>query len=195
MVYKPIYAHPYGTQVMPKRKLDAQQVIDDIQAGMDDHALMQKYNLSAKGLSSLFQKLVNAGALEPPEHSQKTRPAINAKDALEDIRAGMDDSSLMRKYRVTAKGLQDLFRQLTDAGLIDDVEIDRRMSLFDSTVDVTQIIEQMGFGSTPPLEKEMDVPRRCPACRTRLTMVLLGSPYECPFCGSAVEPIKSRRTG
>lgn len=178
---------------MPKRKLDAQQVIDDIQEGMDDHGLMQKYNLSAKGLSSLFQKLVNAGALEPPEHSQRTRPAINAKDAVEDIRAGMDDSALMRKYRVTAKGLQDLFRQLTDAGLIDDVEIDRRMSLFDSTVDVTQIIEQMGFGATAPTEKEMDVPRRCPACRSRLTMVLLDSPYECPFCGSRVEPIKSRR--
>lgn len=179
---------------MGKRKLDAQQVLDDIEAGMDDHGLMQKYNLSAKGLSSLFQKLINAGVLEPPEHSQKTRPSINAKDAVEDIRAGLDDSALMRKYRVTAKGLQDLFRQLTDAGLIEDVEIDRRMSLFDSTVDVTQIIEQMGFGSIPPPGKEMDVPRRCPACRSRLTMVLLDSPYECPFCGSGVEPIKTRRS-
>lgn len=180
---------------MAKRKLDAQQVLNDIQAGMDDHGLMQKYNLSAKGLSSLFQKLVNAGVLEPPEHSQRTKPAINAKDAVEDIRSGMDDSGLMHKYKLSAKGLQEMFRQLTDAGLIDDVEIDRRMSLFDSTVDVTQIIEQMGFGSTPPAAKEMDVPRRCPACRSRLTMVLFGSPYECPFCGSPIEPVKSLRNG
>lgn len=178
---------------MAKRKLDAQQVLDDIQAGMDDHGLMQKYNLSAKGLNSLFQKLIDAGTLEPPDHSQKTRPPINAKDAVADIRAGLDDHTLMRKYRVTAKGLQDLFRRLTDAGLIEDVELDRRMSLFDSTVDVTQIIEQMGFGPTPSPEKEMDVPRRCPACRSRLTVVLLGSPYECPFCGNKVAPIKPRR--
>jgi len=34
------------------------------------------------------------------------KPMIDARQALEDIRAGMDDSALMKKYSLSAKGLQ-----------------------------------------------------------------------------------------
>jgi Mor family transcriptional regulator len=43
---------------------------------------------------------------------------IKAKEALADIRAGMDDIALMKKYRLSAQGLQDLFTQLGEAGII-----------------------------------------------------------------------------
>ncbi len=49
------------------------------------------------------------------------RPKINAKEALEDIRAGMDDISLMKKYKLSAKGLQSLFKKLGHAGIIKHV--------------------------------------------------------------------------
>jgi PilZ domain len=49
------------------------------------------------------------------------RPKINAKEALEDIRAGMDDISLMKKYKLSAKGLQSLFKKLGHAGIIKQV--------------------------------------------------------------------------
>jgi hypothetical protein len=48
-------------------------------------------------------------------------PKINAKEALEDIRAGMDDISLMKKYKLSANGLQSLFKKLGQAGIIKHV--------------------------------------------------------------------------
>src|SRR5208283_1866229 len=49
------------------------------------------------------------------------RPRVKAKEALEDIRAGMDDISLMKKYKLSAKGLQSLFKKLGLAGIIKHV--------------------------------------------------------------------------
>jgi len=46
------------------------------------------------------------------------RTRIEAKEALEDIRAGMNDIALMKKYILSAKGLQSLFRKLGQAGII-----------------------------------------------------------------------------
>jgi hypothetical protein len=48
---------------MSKPKLSAKEVVQDIRAGMTDGELMAKYNLSAKGLQSVFQKLIDAGIL------------------------------------------------------------------------------------------------------------------------------------
>jgi Mor family transcriptional regulator len=48
-------------------------------------------------------------------------PKIDAKEALKDIRAGIDDISLMKKYRLSAKGLQSLFTKLGEAGIIKHV--------------------------------------------------------------------------
>jgi hypothetical protein len=55
-----------GTR-MEKRKITAREVIQDIRAGKSDQALMQKYSLSARGLQSLFDKLVRAGAVTQRE--------------------------------------------------------------------------------------------------------------------------------
>jgi hypothetical protein len=43
---------------------------------------------------------------------------IKAKEALEDIRAGMNDIALMKKYKLSAQGLQRLFKKLGEAGII-----------------------------------------------------------------------------
>jgi uncharacterized protein (DUF433 family) len=47
-----------------------------------------------------------------------TTRRIKAREALEDIREGMDDIALMKKYRLSAQGLQSLFMQLGEAGII-----------------------------------------------------------------------------
>jgi hypothetical protein len=44
--------------------------------------------------------------------------AIRAKEVLEDIKAGMSDSALMEKYRLSSTGLEDLYRQLAAASLL-----------------------------------------------------------------------------
>lgn len=57
---------------MSKPKLSAKEVVQDIRSGMTDGELMGKYNLSAKGLQSAFQKLVQAGALTAAELDART---------------------------------------------------------------------------------------------------------------------------
>jgi len=54
------------------------------------------------------------------------KPTISAKDALKDIRSGMDDDALKKKYGLNAMGLESLFTKLMKAGLITLVELDER---------------------------------------------------------------------
>jgi hypothetical protein len=56
---------------MAKRTLDAKEILDDIKAGMDSTALMEKYQLSKKGLQSLFKKLMDAGVMKPKRGGQE----------------------------------------------------------------------------------------------------------------------------
>ena len=61
---------------MEKRTVDAKEILDDIKAGMDSTALMEKYQLSEKGLQSLFKKLKDAGVLKPKKgEPEKTTSA------------------------------------------------------------------------------------------------------------------------
>lgn|GEM_PF-1826885 len=48
---------------MDKRVIKAKEVVADIRAGIDDVGLMDKYKLTARGLDSLFQKLLTAGLI------------------------------------------------------------------------------------------------------------------------------------
>lgn len=43
---------------------------------------------------------------------------IRAKEVLEDIRSGMSYAALMEKYRISSRGVNDLFRQLATSGLL-----------------------------------------------------------------------------
>ena len=52
---------------MLKTRIDAKQAIDDIRTGMSDAALMEKFNISSRGLQSLFKKLVSSGLLKQSE--------------------------------------------------------------------------------------------------------------------------------
>ena len=52
---------------MSKRKIDASVALQDIRNGMTEAELMAKYRLSAKGLQSLFNKLLLAGLIELEE--------------------------------------------------------------------------------------------------------------------------------
>jgi hypothetical protein len=52
---------------MEKRKITAREVMKDLRAGVIDHDLMDKYQLSAQGLQSVFAKLVKAGVITQSE--------------------------------------------------------------------------------------------------------------------------------
>ncbi len=131
-------------------KIPAGEAVQFIRSGMDDASLARKFNLSVKALYSLFDQLVGCGYLNQSEIdgrgslspgtvvldvgdlkfpcSDREKPAINAKDAVNCIRSGLNDSALMRKYKISAKGLGSLFRKLVAAGMVEQTELDRRMS-------------------------------------------------------------------
>lgn len=68
----------------------------------------------------------------------KSSAWINAQEAARDIRSGMDDSALMRKYKVSSKGLQSLFEKLVDVGVITQLDLSRRSFGEDHTVDLRE---------------------------------------------------------
>src|SRR5208283_5839803 len=52
---------------------------------------------------------------------KKPSKKIDAKTILADIGAGMSDSALMEKYKLSAAGLESLLRKLRESGIIQDV--------------------------------------------------------------------------
>lgn len=51
----------------PKRTIKAKEIVNDIRARMTDAELMAKYSLSAKGLESIFKKLLKVKAVTRKE--------------------------------------------------------------------------------------------------------------------------------
>jgi Mor family transcriptional regulator len=95
---------------MPQVKVDAKEILDDINAGMDDVQLMNKYKLSSFGLQSVFQKLANMNLMK----------MINGREFFSDMRIGMSGPELMTKYHLSEKALQKLFAEIRRLGLSAD---------------------------------------------------------------------------
>lgn len=55
---------------------------------------------------------------------------ITAKELIEDIRKGLDDSALIEKYKVPPQALQGFFKQLREKGLIKQEELEQRSQIF-----------------------------------------------------------------
>jgi hypothetical protein len=58
-----------------KRKITAKEIMADLKSGLDDPALMKKYNLSSEGLQSLFKKMLKAGVVTRQDLDSRT-PAL-----------------------------------------------------------------------------------------------------------------------
>jgi Mor family transcriptional regulator len=59
---------------------------------------------------------------------------IKAMELVQDLRKGMGDEDLMKKYEVSPNQFQKVLSKLVEAGLIDEMELFMRTSLTDSTV-------------------------------------------------------------
>lgn len=47
----------------PARQINGRQFLNDLNSGMDDEALMTKYDLSQREIQSLFRQLIEAGLI------------------------------------------------------------------------------------------------------------------------------------
>jgi hypothetical protein len=61
---------------MAKRKISVDEIVTDVLAGLSDADLMEKYRLSRKQLDSMFQKLLDRGALRPSDLAEGRQPAF-----------------------------------------------------------------------------------------------------------------------
>jgi rubrerythrin len=68
----PVPASAEDQQNRPKRTLNAQKVVSEIKGGMSDGALMSKYKISARGLQSLFTKLLDAHLIDNEDLEART---------------------------------------------------------------------------------------------------------------------------
>ncbi|MBM3298721.1 MAG: hypothetical protein FJY85_02060 [Deltaproteobacteria bacterium] len=118
---------------MAKVKIDAVEALRDIRSGMDDVSLMKKYNLSAKGLESLYGKLLGVGALKRSEVDPKFKVEVKARDVLADIRSGMTKVEFVNKYRLSGKGMQSLFEKMVLARILTQPELDHWMASNDES--------------------------------------------------------------
>lgn len=127
--------------------IKAIDIVRCIRSGLTDAELMEKFGVSAKGLQNAFKQLESQGILVPSEMERrallapasvsldverprspadaKGRVKVSASQVLKDIRAGMDDTGLMKKYRLSARGLQSLFGKLVEMDLLDLVDLER----------------------------------------------------------------------
>ena len=62
---------------------------------------------------------------------------IKASALVRDIRSGMTDCELMRKYRLSAKGLDSVLKKLLRIGAITAAEYNWRPAEYDDTVALT----------------------------------------------------------
>jgi DNA-binding response OmpR family regulator len=129
--------------------VSAVQAVNCLRSEMDDASLMERFNLSAQALHNLMEQLVESGKLKQSEVDERKslsqgsvvidmgqekfsepitrKPVISAADALSCIRSGLDDHAIMRRYNISSKGLQSLFRKLLAAGILGPSELENRM--------------------------------------------------------------------
>ncbi len=98
---------------MVSRKVSQKEIIQDIRAGMDDAAIRKKYNLSPRGLQTLYNRLIEAGLLGK-DFNTRSR-TLNLLNILADIRSGMTRSDLLEKYTLTDKTLRQVVQKLLAA--------------------------------------------------------------------------------
>ena len=64
------------------------------------------------------------------------RHPISGQEAAADVRNGMSDRDLMRKYHLSATGLLSLFSKLVQAGMLTKAELEDRLAPATAEIDV-----------------------------------------------------------
>ncbi len=130
-------------QAEEKHTVRAREVLIDLANNVSNLDLMRKHNLSAKGLESLYRKLLNSGLITRETLARRlgVKPAevpvvlsglasrkakVEAREVLKDLSDGMSDHELMVKYRLSPKGLRSLMKKLVQNGHLSEDALNRR---------------------------------------------------------------------
>ncbi len=126
-----------------KAVVNAKDILEDLEGELSDRDLMKKYGLSPKGLESMFGKLLASGLItqktidrrgghagqvsKSNDEAGLRRAVVGASSAVKDVHDMMTDHELMKKYRLSRRGLQSMLRKLYRKGLVSkEVLMERR---------------------------------------------------------------------
>lgn len=114
------------------------EILDCIKSDVDDAEVMERFHLSVTGFHRLVDFLVADGMLEKKEVDRRAslsvgtvaldliepdgapnppgKLTVSAKEAVACIKSGMTDLELMKRFKISAKGLRSLFKKLLNSG-------------------------------------------------------------------------------
>ena len=118
-----------------KPAISARELLDDLANNLSDRELMKKHGLSQRGLDRLFRKLLRKGRIfrralarrmgAPTkqisvilETKDAKKVTVDAWEVMKNLLNEMTDAELMRRYKLSPRGLQSLFKKLYDKGFI-----------------------------------------------------------------------------
>lgn len=92
-----VQMRPPTSPARVKRRIDARQALADIRSGMSDHDLMRKHSISAAGLQSLLNKLMQADLIDHMELDERVSLGektveISISEQVRDITCDVGDS-------------------------------------------------------------------------------------------------------
>ncbi len=99
---------------------------------------------------------------------------VSAKEVVTDLRAGLTDLELMRKYELSPTGLGSLLGKLVKMGVVDQSELDARKSGVKATK-----ADSPARSRTSPGPARAASTLMCPSCRFQVP----SDSDECPRCG------------
>jgi uncharacterized protein (DUF433 family) len=122
---------------MSDRESMVKSLLEDIREGMNDEALMNKHELSAKELQSILAELDEAGFIvKIGQHYEiPCMRSIAAGDIISDIRSGTNSVELMEKYGLTTQALANTLRLLMDGNHLSRADMAGRERLFQEVMD------------------------------------------------------------
>ncbi len=125
--------------------LSARVLLEDLSRNLSDEELMKKHKLSAKGLTSLFRKLLRKGLvtrqalakrmgvetceISVPFDGKASKIRVSTADVLKDLGENASESDLMHKYKLSPRGLRSLLMKLYRKGLIPKPSFSERKSV------------------------------------------------------------------
>jgi hypothetical protein len=121
--------------------LSAKELLEDLSNNLSDEELMRKHGLSSQGLASMFKKMLGKGlvtrnrlatrmGIETCEitvnlDGKVSKIRVNQTEVLKDLDDNSSDDELMRKYKLSPRGLRSLLTKLHRKGLISQATLDR----------------------------------------------------------------------
>jgi transcription initiation factor IIE alpha subunit len=125
--------------------LSAKELLEDLSNNLSDEELMKKHGLSSQGLASMFRKMLGKGLVTRSSLATRmgietfeitvnldgkaSKIRVNKTEVLKDLGDNASDAELMRKYKLSPKGLRSLLTKLHRKGLISRTTLDRTGSV------------------------------------------------------------------